>query len=758
MRKGFFSSSELSVANIVPTMSRCGLCGLCRKCHTPKMKPTGEGKKGVLIVAEAPGEREDLKGIQLIGSAGQELRSILRSIDVKLDRDCWKTNAVTCFVSPKVRIYTSEGYKYITNIEVGDLVLTHKGRFRKVLSRSKDLPLKLRRNHERLVDVTVAGQGRRHHKVTVTENHLFETDCGWIAAKNLNERSRIKVLGEKCIICGKVYFKSPYVFDDAQSTCSQICHNIAAAKKSGPAISRAMKKQYATGVRVGSEIVKEAHKKVGELYKDPNWGTLRNMSPEARHKTRCAVARKRQRKNGLSRHPFLIGKGESEVASYLRKTGIEFYSQYAIGSYSIDFYLPKYNLLIEIENVKKFGFTRKYRKPYYTKREKIARDIGCKIIFVRGEDPVAEIQRILKNDRHEYHFTYADVKKVVIRKQRKPMSLFCLEVEEDHSYVSIGMVSHNCHPPENSTPTNFQIDACRPNLLKTIKRLKPHTIILLGKVAVDSLIPVVWKDKSGDSLSKWAGWNIPCRKLNAWICPTYHPSYLLRSNNDVLRLLTKQHLQRAFKHTSRPYETVPEYKNQIEIVYRPSEAAKIIREMIRKKKPTAYDIETNTLKPENEGAEIVCASLCQNGDRTIAYPWSGEAVEATLELLKNSDVPKIAGNMKFEDRWARHHYRTPVKNWMWDTVLCAHVLNNTRGVTSVKFQAFVRLGIESYDDHIKPFLSETKGGRLNRIKDLDIRDLMYYCAMDSAVEFDIYLDQKAEMKRLVRSMEKNESI
>ncbi len=410
MKKGFFSSSELSVANTVSTMSRCGLCGLCRKCHTPKMKPTGEGKKGVLIVAEAPGEREDLKGIQLIGSAGQELRSILRSIDVKLDRDCWKTNAVIC------------------------------------------------------------------------------------------------------------------------------------------------------------------------------------------------------------------------------------------------------------------------------------------------------------------------------------------------------------HPPENSTPTNLQIDACRPNLLKTIKRLKPHTIILLGKVAVDSLIPVVWKDKSGDSLSKWAGWNIPCRKENVWICPTYHPSYLLRANSDVLRLLTRQHLKQGFKHTSRPYESVPDYKDQIEIVYRPSEAAKIIREMIRKKKPTAYDIETNTLKPENEGAEIVCASLCQNGDRTIAYPWSGEAVEATLELLKNSDVPKIAGNMKFEDRWARHHYRTPVKNWMWDTVLCAHVLNNTRGVTSVKFQAFVRLGIESYDDHIKPFLSETKGGRLNRIKDLDIRDLMYYCAMDSAVEFDIYLDQKAEMKRLVRSMEKNESI
>jgi uracil-DNA glycosylase family 4 len=60
------------------------------------MPVSGRGKKKILVVAEAPGKNEDQEGTQLIGKAGQTLRSILKENDIELDRDCWKTNAVVC--------------------------------------------------------------------------------------------------------------------------------------------------------------------------------------------------------------------------------------------------------------------------------------------------------------------------------------------------------------------------------------------------------------------------------------------------------------------------------------------------------------------------------------------------------------------------------------------------------------------------------------------------------------------------------------
>lgn len=74
----------------------CQSCGLYKSCHSPKMAPTGEGRKRILVIAEAPGRIEDEKGIQLIGEAGQLLRRVLRDYDVDLDRDCRKTNSLSC--------------------------------------------------------------------------------------------------------------------------------------------------------------------------------------------------------------------------------------------------------------------------------------------------------------------------------------------------------------------------------------------------------------------------------------------------------------------------------------------------------------------------------------------------------------------------------------------------------------------------------------------------------------------------------------
>jgi len=305
-----------------------------------------------------------------------------------------------------------------------------------------------------------------------------------------------------------------------------------------------------------------------------------------------------------------------------------------------------------------------------------------------------------------------------------------------------------CHPAGNKLPKNAQtlIDACRPNLMNTIKKYQPHTIILVGATACKSLIPVIWKDKV-EEFSKWTGQNIPSQFLNAWVCPVYHPAYLLRQKNTLLETITRKSLKKAFSHKARPWQEVPDYKSEVEVIHRPYMAAKAIRDMIQIGQECSLDIETNTLKPEEVGAEIICCSICQSGRRTIAYPWIGETIDATIDLLK-SEIPKVGANIKFEDRWFRRLYGFGVKNWMWDAVICAHYLDNRSGITSVKFQSFVQLGLKSYNEQVEPYLKPAKNKRLNRIKELPINDILIYNGIDSLVEWKIYEIQKKKLERM----------
>ena len=60
------------------------------------MPSSGQGEKGILIVAEAPGAAEDRQGAQLVGESGQRLRGILSDNGIDMDRDCRKMYAVNC--------------------------------------------------------------------------------------------------------------------------------------------------------------------------------------------------------------------------------------------------------------------------------------------------------------------------------------------------------------------------------------------------------------------------------------------------------------------------------------------------------------------------------------------------------------------------------------------------------------------------------------------------------------------------------------
>ena len=94
--------------------NNCIKCGLYKKCISPKMSCSGEGKKKIMFIAEAPGESEDKRGIQLIGKAGQLLRNTLEKLNIDLDGDCWKDNSVICR-PPHNRKPTNTEIKYCSS-------------------------------------------------------------------------------------------------------------------------------------------------------------------------------------------------------------------------------------------------------------------------------------------------------------------------------------------------------------------------------------------------------------------------------------------------------------------------------------------------------------------------------------------------------------------------------------------------------------------------------------------------------------------
>lgn len=297
-----------------------------------------------------------------------------------------------------------------------------------------------------------------------------------------------------------------------------------------------------------------------------------------------------------------------------------------------------------------------------------------------------------------------------------------------------------CKRESSKQPSDEMLTACRPNLMKTIKKFEPKAIILLGSAATQSLIPVLFKSPV-DRINRWADYYIPCRKPNAWITSTYHPSFVLASKTSIYKLEFEKHIKGIIKRgKKRPWKEVPKYEDQVEIILNPAKAAREIKCIMAFNKPFAFDYECNCLKSKYPGSKIYSCSICSEDGRAIAYPWEREAVDATSLILKSS-IGKIAANFKFENVWTKDHLGHWVKNWIHDTMLAAHIINNSPKVCSLTYQAFVNLGMPCYDQIVKPYL-KSKGPTLNRIHELDLVDLLLYNGLDSLLEYKLAMIQR----------------
>lgn len=308
--------------------------------------------------------------------------------------------------------------------------------------------------------------------------------------------------------------------------------------------------------------------------------------------------------------------------------------------------------------------------------------------------------------------------------------------------------SCNCRPMDNKgnnrAPTADEIASCRRSVLQVIDEYDPEIIVLLGGSAVLSVIGHRWKKELG-GITKWRGWNIPDKDFRAWICPVYHPSFVERSRekNSVIELIWRQDLEKAVGLIGKK---LPRWKEpEIEFIDNLDVLRRLKGSMI------TFDYETTGLKPQASGHDIICCSVSGNPNHVYSFfmPDSRKDKRAWIELLRDEFTPKMAHNMKFEDTWSKVILNTTVQGWFFDSMLAAHQLDNRQGITSLKFQAYVQMGVVDYSSEITPYLRAVDKNQngFNRIRELlktpgGEKKLLTYCGYDS-----IYENRLAELQQ-----------
>jgi len=160
-----------------------------------------------------------------------------------------------------------------------------------------------------------------------------------------------------------------------------------------------------------------------------------------------------------------------------------------------------------------------------------------------------------------------------------------------------------------------------------------------------------------------------------------------------------------------------------------------------------FDYETTGLKPHKNGHRIPYLSFCTGGV-AYSFPLQHKDFFTTLEqnnlcdlvreILTHQNIIKLAHNCKFEDMWTGIILGVLPSPWGMDTILAAHIFDNRRQFTGLKFQTYCHLGIPPYDSCVSGYLSGDTSNSFNKVEQIPVKDALTYSALDSKYGFAIF--------------------
>lgn len=310
-----------------------------------------------------------------------------------------------------------------------------------------------------------------------------------------------------------------------------------------------------------------------------------------------------------------------------------------------------------------------------------------------------------------------------------------------------------CRVPKGGA-NGTQIDACRASTWDNITERQPNVVVLMGTNALSCCIGHRWKKDLG-AINKWQGLCIPDRDLNAWIVPTYHPSFILQNNkkNPVLNKIFANDIERAVQHTN---VALPQYKDEqecVRVLHTEDAQIEYMRTLynlsLEQDILLAFDYETTGIKPHAAGHAIACVSLAYHPDDAVAFmfPLGKKASRWFQRIMQAPRIHKTAHNMKFEQTWTLNILGYSVFPWAWCSMQGAHVIDNRPGITGLKFQTYINFGMMGYDYTITPYLrtEEKSANAINNVFSAPKSELLLYCGIDSVVQYRLALKQMQEV-------------
>ncbi len=337
---------------------------------------------------------------------------------------------------------------------------------------------------------------------------------------------------------------------------------------------------------------------------------------------------------------------------------------------------------------------------------------------------------------------------------------FGVDLYEDFWLVNI----LNCHPPKNKKPTRPQMLCCWPLVQKAIDELQPDHIWLMGGVPVECIYHKQFKTDSG--ITRFRGYKIPDRNLNAWVWPMFHPSYvLIRNSKDKgLRKVFQRDLAHALDHINEKRPTfTDEYKDNVEVLTSYDDIMESLEQIDDEAQYMAFDYEGSGLKPYgrkhyvysisaksyrelDRNSEISCISFPLYYPNALTSKQQKSVHKKWKAILGNKRIKKIAHHMKFEDVWSKVCLGAPVKGWFWCTKYTAHILDERKHIDALDFQALL-LGVPQYDTEIDKYKKGPSPSAINNMHKAPLMPLLLYGGIDSNVTGDIFFNQYDIIKK-----------
>lgn len=304
-------------------------------------------------------------------------------------------------------------------------------------------------------------------------------------------------------------------------------------------------------------------------------------------------------------------------------------------------------------------------------------------------------------------------------------------VSRENIYMS--NVIH-CAAPENESPSQAEIKACKAHLLKEIEEVKPKYIILLGAVALKGVL-----GKGASGIMDLHG--NPIEKDGITYLPAFHPAAALRDPKKEAPL--KADLKKFFEIINGTWK--PSTGLNLTVVRTREQFEDMVQDLT-KSPIIGFDLETSGLDQWEPEGKVNCIGLSRfadgenlTGERQFVMPiGTGDGpfkdpaeINAALQKIHAATVGKkvISQNGKFDNLWLRvkHGVKIPIT---YDTMIAAHLLDEN-SPCGLKYQAKVYLNAPNYDID-----SETKRGEVDNEK-------MYeYCGYDVLYTLRLYKYQK----------------